>query len=822
MAERKSHLLYTKAPEGTATFRYGARAINNDDKPYYPEPAVESFRNSISSFNSEKKRREEEKNKNIAPPENIVCIEFEFHGFFNARDFEIRYRQDFGLSVIRYFDLNTKGIFGIVDEGLFDSFIKELEKFIICTNHEEPNYNVNIRFIKHFTFHTTESILKNFNSASETIHLQIIDNIELSEIKSRGLKIIESYLSQNEITYVSNPRANEIEITKSTEQNIIEIAKNFDIVYSINSNSYKVTKPSRFGTNIKEYPFSIDEPSDDLTVFGIIDTGVSIETPLSVLVVNNDNSFSLDDMNPRVDEAVGGDGHGTGVGAFVALGEQLSSTIKARLSPDAKILSIKVLNGDSGNISDTGLVSLIERANDELDVKYFTLTICYDKPIKKGEHPSDYTYLLDKIAFERDILIFICTGNYEANDNTIEKDYPQHFLKDELNICTPADSYNNIVVGAVGDNFEPELPITPLKYPISSNIHPAFYSRKFHLDYERMPKKSKLRKPDVIYSGGNLVIEKDEYGAFAEYQSEAALNYLSANSLEPILRGVGTSFSTPLVANLAAKILRRYPKLKPQTIKALIVNSSEKIKFDETFKGFQEYQKKYISGFGTPYVTQCLYSDDSSATIIIEDTIAEGTVKSLPIVIPDYLNSVEKNKGLLGVEATICFRFLPIQNNHLAYCPVNISFGIFKNVALEDHSQGQNAAGKNKTTRKGISGGSTAKIGVVKGWSQDAFYKSIILSNTHKERYTISKEDIMAEENIFKIAINCHFHKILPDYIMQSLPQAYEYSLVIRLWDNQSEKNRSDQLYTELQQLNELEILSSMDIEGDLEAEASL
>ena len=194
-------------------------------------------------------------------------------------------------------------------------------------------------------------------------------------------------------------------------------------------------------------------------------------------------------MNPRVDEAVDGDGHGTGVAAFVALGEQLSSTIKARLSPDSKILSIKVLNGDSGNITNKGLVSLIEKANDELGIKYFTLTICYNKPIKTGEYPSDYTYLLDKTVFERDILIFICTGNYEPNDRTIEDDYPDHFLKDEVNICTPADSYNNIVIGAIGDNFEPELDITLLKYPISSNMQPAFYSRKFHLDYKRIKSK---------------------------------------------------------------------------------------------------------------------------------------------------------------------------------------------------------------------------------------------------------------------------------------------------------------------------------------------
>lgn len=818
----KSHLLYTKAPEGTAVFKYGQRTIIPEKKIYYPKPTAESFRNSINAFNYESERREKERNKNIIQPEKITCVEFEFHGFFNARDFEVLYRQDFGLSLISYFDLNTRAIFGIVDYELFNLFIQELEKFIDCKNHEEPNYNINIRYIKQFVFHTTESILKDFKSANETIHLLIIDNVELTEIRRNGIKSIENYLSQNEITFVLNLNANEIEITKATQDEITEIAQNFDIVYSINSNSYRVTKPSRFGTNIKEYPFVINDPPEDLPVFGIIDTGVSIETPLSVLLLNNDNSYSLNGMNPRVDEALNGDGHGTGVAAFVALGEGLASEIDSRLSPDSKILSIKVLNGDSGNLTNSGVVSLIEKANDEFGIKYFTLTICYDLPIKTGKSPTDYTFLLDKLAYERDLLIFICTGNYEPNHHTIETDYPEHFLREDVNICTPADSYNNIVVGALGDNFEPELAITPHKYPVSSNIHPAFYSRKLHLDYERMSLKSKVLKPDVLYSGGNLVIEKDKWGTFVEEHSEAALNFLSANPAEPILRGVGTSFSTPLVANIAAKILRRYPKLQPQTIKALLINSAEKIKFGDTFQAFQEYQKKYISGFGKPNIHRCLYSDESSATIIIEDTIKEGTVKSMPIIIPEYLNSVEKNKSLLGVEATLCFRFLPIQNNHLAYCPVNISFGIFKNVELEDNHQGQTSGGRNKIIREGISGGSMEKIGVVKSWSQDAFFKGKMLSNTHKEYYYIKREDIISEKNVFKIAINCHFHKILPDYIAQSLPKEYAYSLVIRLWDNQSAQNRNDQLYSELQQLNDLKILADADAENIIDVEASL
>ena len=663
--------------------------------------------------------------------------------------------------------------------------------------------------------------MSDFKSVDETVRLEIIDSIELDSTTTKCLEVLKHYLVANNVSFIENLNSNEIEITKVSDEVVSEIAKNFDIIHSINSSNYRLTRPTRFGTNIKEYPFEIEMPTGVLPLFGVIDTGVSSQTPLASVLINNDNSFGLNGMNPRVDEAFKGDGHGTAIAGFVSLGNQLSGSIKASLSADAKILSIKVLGEGSGKLTNSEVARLITKANEEHGVKFFTLTICYDKPQKKGETPSDYAYLLDKLAFERDLLIFICTANYEEFDiNTIESDYPNHFLKDELNLCTPADSYNNLIVGAIGDNLEQESPILPDKYPLSSALHPAFYSRKYNLDYDNLTlKNGKLRKPDVTYSGGNLTIANHKIlGKLIDDQGEAAIQYLSANPGEPILRGVGTSFSTPLVSNIAAKILRRFPELSPQTVKALIINSAEEVKFGKQFKNFKTHHKNYLSGHGKPMLEKCLYSDDNEVTIVIEDRIKVDSVKSMPITIPDFLNNAAKNKSLLGVEATICYRFMPIQNNHMAYCPINIAFGIFKNVSLENNQTYQDRGGRNRTRRLGISGGGKQSVCLVQGWSQDAFNKSKMLSNTQKVSYYIKRENIINENNIFKIGVNAHFHKILPDHIAKTLPTEYDYSLVIRLWVNSSENVLQDKLYEEIQQINNLEILPDITIEGEAEA----
>lgn len=41
----------------------------------------------------------------------------------------------------------------------------------------------------------------------------------------------------------------------------------------------------------------------------------------------------------------------------------------------------------------------------------------------------------------------------------------------------------------------------------------------------------------------------------------------------------GTSYAAPLAANLAAKILRKYPRINMQTVKAIIINSCSMVDY---------------------------------------------------------------------------------------------------------------------------------------------------------------------------------------------------------------------------------------------------
>jgi len=819
----KPHLLYTKPPEGVETFKYSRRGGGGKDKPTDEQKAdrTNDFRRIIRTYERDFNIRQDQRNPDIQVPAEIVCVEMTFFGWFDSGDFEIKYRQDFGLLPLKFFDLNTKVLFAVIDSDLFANFLAQLQSYVDTADHAHPAYDKKISYIKDVRFHGTERILQHEIRDGEIAYLSLLNNIELDELTEPSIKAISNYLEDKQVRFVYNPESNEFEVRSINQQQLTEIAQNFDFVHSINSQRYLITRPSRFETNIKEYPFKIVTEDEQLPLIGVVDTGVSSTTPIGSLLVNQDGRYGLNGMDPRVDDADNGYGHGTSVAALAALGPQLSGEISPTLYAQARILSIKVLGDFNGVLSNSELVELIKSAHAEYGVRIFNITICYERPLVTGAAFSDYAFLLDKLAYEHDLLICICTANSKVDDQ-VAASYPAHFADENTNFCAPADSMNNLVVGALGDNFEPELPILRDKYPLSSKDHPAPYARKFHLDYERLSVKNRnLIKPDVVYPGGNyVIIDHPVLGLTPDSTKEAALQILTASLKDPIYRGVGTSFATPLVANIAANILRQYPDLRMQTVKALIVNSATEVKLGKTFSALKLYHQKFLTGHGRPSFDPAVFSNDDEATVVIEDIIKEGDVKSLPIAFPAYLLRSPADSTVLEIEGTLCFSFLPLKDNHLAYCPINIAFALCKNVALVSEEE-VIIKGKKKMVDVGISGGPKDKVAVFDNlWSQDAYASSKMLSNTHKITYRVKRQQLVDERNLFKVAIHCHFHKLLPEYILETLPGEYHLSLVLKIREVSTGEVKSGRLYQELLALNDLKAVHDIYLESENEGEA--
>jgi hypothetical protein len=808
---RKPHLYFHNPQEGVTTYKQRSRyperpeEEENDIKDYTPKS--EDFIRSIASYYDGKRRRETSRNVSLRVPAKVDYIKITFHNIFQSDVFENSYRTLFGLSCVRYTSFNTIGLFAVIDEGKFDNFIEQLRIFIDTTNHaDNPQYNPIIKFIREFTFYSSEQIIQ-YSELKEQIVIDLIDNVDLftSHLLPIENRLIE-YLDENDVRYFKDRAIGKIELFGVTQETIQEIADNFDNIQSINSHAAGLVKPSVFNLPERSYGFTISNATADLPIIGIIDTGISNQTPLRDLIVNQDNTLNITG-SPVTEDATN---HGTAVATLAALGKKLYPNHIGTYEADAKLLSIKILDGQGSVIPEIEVVRLIREAHNNYGVQIFTLTVSYQEPLLNNKEISEYAFALDKLCYELNILIFISIGNINDLSYLVRNPYPTHFSNEEANLFSPAESMNNITIGASASNLEnnDQLRISP------AGSVPAIYTRKFHINWKHEAMLFKngrnnffrtnknLFKPDVCYEGG-------------EYDNDLnhATTGLKIVSTEPGIffdRSIGTSYATPLAANLAARIIKTYPELRNsmQTVKALIINSAQDNELGTSLDNIQNTSVQSIFGHGVPSDDIAIFSSDERVTCILEDTIIPGEVKSFTINIPQYFLNATKKVALLKVKATLCFKFSSLKHHHIAYCPIHIAFIVCRNRPLESHTFNQ--TGKRIAT--GINENKISEIAFGPSWSQDYYYKPKMLSNVQNVQFNISKDTLQEEDCTLKIAVNTKLHKLLSRLDQDGLKsQAIQFSIVFTIEENLGKNEPQGRLYDELVAINSLDAVISLD-----------
>lgn len=815
----KPHTYYRLSSEAKAKFSQPIRDVNRDEveieKNYLPKK--EDFFQSRKRFFSDREERNARRNTTLSIPSHIDFIEITFHSSFDTANFENKYRRLFGLSACSYSHFNTVGLFAIVNEDDFEEFWNSIEAFINTDDHTSSvDYPREILFIKEFKLLTTKEI-KGYDKLHDHVILSLVENVEIFQDHILPTEIsLTAYLTQEGIKFNSDFPASRIELFNVEESLIEEIADNFDIIHRINSFLAGIVEPNVFNVPSKSYGFQIGNYNEVLPIIGVIDTGVSADTPLKDILINKDLDFSLTDTSAKIDIA----DHGTAVAGLAALGDRLYPDSEGIFDADCRILSIKLMDGKNGQISETEVVRLIREAVAQYGVKLFTLTIGYQYCKKYNEAFSSYAYSLDLLAYELDILIFISVGNVDnlwelTNSKWTISKYPDVFEKESHNLCIPAESRNNLTIGAVAGNLE-----VPFIACITPDCNfPAIYSRTCHLNWKHpsvTPSNinPKLFKPDLCYFAGDY---DQELGI-----DNTGIKILSSSPGIFFQRQIGTSYSTPLVANIAAKLLRRYPDLysNMQTLKALIVNGCQNGNIEKEFSTLKEIKLNSIMGHGLPNVASILHSSEDSITFILEDSIKIQSIQSYVLKIPEYLASLgsssnKRRTSVLYVDATLCFRFKPLSGNHLAYCPLHIAFGVFKNLPLDEYESRETPKG-DKTIAVGINGNNTASFSFNQSWSQDYYWKSKMLSNTQKVSFTIFKETIIQENYRLKIAVNAKLHRQISPYKKANYEEnEHPFSIVFTIREKKFGKTpTTGNLYDELTQLNSLEMMAMNDIDN--------
>ena len=135
-------------------------------------------------------------------------------------------------------------------------------------------------------------------------------------------------------------------------------------------------------------------------------------------------------------------------------------------------------------------------------------------------------------------------------------------------------------------------------------------------------------KPDLVFEGGNLA-KTDQYQTpYLESRPSLSLlttDYQLTNNLLTVSNR--TSAATALCSRMAARLMAEYPRLWPETIRALIVHSAEWTQQMKTdFLGLKPRRNDYEKlirhcGFGMPNLERALWSVSNSLTLIVQEKL---------------------------------------------------------------------------------------------------------------------------------------------------------------------------------------------------------
>lgn len=809
MTKKPHVLLNTREQKNdSVTMRYNYGFGDNDDDREPEDDRMDSvqigrnLKSSYSNFNRDRRQRVDRRKIDVSV--HVDFIRINFWGQFAVHDYFGRWYENFGLEVVEVTNFGTTVLFAVLErnDDKFSEFLQAIESAIRnAEDHGSRRYPKLIHYIQDFQLLTTADIIQ----APEDAGLYILRIADLT-IHTGELEIIlhelQVYLNQKEIAYHINREVGIVEISATQALDISEIIDNFDVIVQVTSGKATVIRPISYNVPHREYGFTV-AAVEGLPLVGVIDSGISIDTPLAPLIIQ-DESLNITSASVIEDNIHEGRGHGTAVAALVSLGaEAVKNRYEGVLMPHSQLVPIKIIDSSSSFISITRVLEVLQVAKSKYpQMRIFTLTVNFQESKKYNEHYSNYAYALDKFSFENDCLIFISSGN---NDNAIinTNSYDlRYFENEESNLCSPAESLNNVTVGACADSLSQGDYIGISNGP----EYPTLYSRKGHYAYELLKGKAKVNrtlfKPDLVVAGGDYCYQNGKLSDIGE----GSMLLLSADRTESYYPGLGTSFSAPLAANIAVRIQKLYPSLKASSIKALMLNHCTD-KFVEDLA----INKSMLIGHGCLDRSKVLYSNSNTVNFIIEDSIDSGDMKVIPLYFPEYLitDDLGKRNRIVRVTATICYQFLPVKDSQLGYCPVLIAFGFFRN------HEGEGILLKEKENKSKLK--SSMRL-----WSQNCRFKQKPnpFSNVQKVSFVVNVQELLDENRTFKLGVHCLTHPQLRPGEDTPYQKDNKFSIAITIEETLREGRATGRLYDEMLAINYVENILNADLDQDLEAEA--
>lgn len=420
---------------------------------------------------------------------------------------------------------------------------------------------------------------------------------------------------------------------------------------------YRVSLPPIFDVPSGEMDFTdleeatIVAPETNSPSVCIIDSGIQEDHRLLSPAINPLESVSFVLNDATTADYVKQSGHGTKVAGAVLYPRNIP--VSGTIQLETKIQNARILD-NSNKISDSEFgPALMENIVYEYfgETKIFNLSVS-EKTSYTGTHMPELAGAIDKIMHEKDILFIISAGNLQTETGDKKKkgikehlengdSYPDYLLKNECGISNPGVSAFALTVGSIGHtNYEDAD-----YYSLAGEDKISPFSRTGLGMWNTI-------KPEVVEYGGDLLKNKLTFDIVThEVTSIELVNSTLHGSPAHSKSDVGTSFSTPKVSYIAAKLQKEFPDETAQMYRALIVHSARLP--GHCFDSPTLDDIKYY-GYGIPDVDRATNNSKSRITFINKGHISGKKADIYQIKIPQELRGEGKEFKLL-VEVTMAF-----------------------------------------------------------------------------------------------------------------------------------------------------------------------
>lgn len=446
----------------------------------------------------------------------------------------------------------------------------------------------------------------------------------------------EEFLDNNEAQWVKHP-SESVRLYKvfSYPQSLLDL---LPLVSSVQSaiRSQSITVKPMSDSTVKPEQAELSEPQEDgfYPIIGVVDSGVSTNCPAIQSWVVGSKCY--------VPEPLRDFSHGTFVGGLVSNSFHFNQDMRFPMC-QSKIFSVEVLGDGVGDVFEI-INAMYEVAKEQPHIKIWNLSLGSSSPVSLDEI-STMALMLDEFQDKHDCLCIVAAGNYT---DSLREWPPVSELND--GVSSPADSVRAITVGALAHVDG-----------LVRNEEPSPFSRKG-------PVSNYIQKPDLVHFGGNIL-------------SVGGMPIpLGVNSVCPLgnkRNDIGTSFSTPIIATMAANIYQQLgERASPNLVKALLIHNAN---MNHGHKLDKEH-KPYF-GWGLPQnINSILEVNDFETTLAFQGHAQKSfEVEKLPFPIPDCLRTEE---GKVRAEFFITLVYQPQldPNRAFEYCQfdVNVGFGEYK------------------------------------------------------------------------------------------------------------------------------------------------